>query len=308
MNHSKTIFVAVIPVDSKNRRMLNHAYVAYEFMPSILNTFKQLGATIKGTKSAIFNNGISIDMQIEYNATKRPYYTSIEFFISKQYGPCPFLNIIYLNLYDEIALKYKQYCINTMDKVFANNDITKYILSYIDFTQVLSKVSLNRCARISTNLLYNIIIVLSEQDINYKSLNIVICKLINPIDTYLKIQYFEDICLPRIQDIYPQLIMNETFAVPSAEMIKFNNVHTIHRNTIHRNREYISKANQMHKIWIIHSFSLGLIYKLVRENRLIIIYKIDIHQDFIRKKIERYKKQLEFQNRQYLIKNIQNDI
>jgi hypothetical protein len=277
-----------------------------------------LGATIEGTKSAIFNNEILIDMKIEYNVTKRPNYISIEVFIAKK-KPSSF-SIIDLNLYDEIALKYKQYCIDVMYKLFANNDITKYILSYIDFTQVLSKVSPNKCACVSTNLLYNIIIVLSEQDINYKSLNIVICKLINPIDTYFniiqRIERIQDIYHPRIQDIYPQLIMIENI-VPSAEMIKFNGVHInrkllgkrkkyISRNTIiHRNNEDISKINQMHKIWIIYSFSLGLIYKLVRENRLIVIFKIDLYLDFIKKKIELYKKQLEFRNRQYLIKNIQ---
>ena len=302
MNDSIAIFAAVMPVDGNNLRIVNHAYVANEFMPSILNIFKQLGATIKGTQSAIFNNGISIDMQIEYNTMVPPHYISIEVFISKR-GGSP------LNLYDEMALKYKQYCINVMDNAFANNDITKYILSYIDFTQVLSNVSPNRCACISTNLLYNIIIVLSEQDINYKSLNIVICKLINPIDTYFKIQ---DRYHSRIPDIYPQLIMIETM-VPSAEMIKFNKVHTFinHRKKykyISRNSEYknaISKVNQMHKLWIIYSFSLGSIYKLARENRLIVIFNIDIYQDFIKKKIEFYKKQLEFRNRQYLIKNIQ---
>lgn len=40
----------------------------------------------------------------------------------------------------------------------------------------------------------------------------------------------------------------------------------------------------MHKLWIIYSFSLGLIYKLARKNRLIIIFKIDIYQDFFKKK------------------------
>ena len=56
--------------------------------------------------------------------------------------------------------------------------------------------------------------------------------------------------------------------------------------------KYMNKLKYIKKLWSISSFSLGLIYKLVRENRLVIIANIDIYLKRIRFQIEGYKREI----------------
>lgn len=321
------VFASLIPVDDEGNRGNGVIYIEFanELIYTIIETCRQLGATIYNFAPfsyAIFSNGIKIDL-CKKSSFEDYYIIAVN--ISQKHK--------YLNLHQTMALRYKPYymkysiaCHLVINKLF-KTDIAKYILSYIDFNidfdHLFPPLQQNRCACISTNLLYNIILVLSDQDIGDKSLNIVIGKLLTLTDTCSTkpkpIPCFSGI----IQDIYyPRLEMVNNLETvkynhPLLENIKYNHVHThLSRKRIpfpSRNTstsicekdkkyqlKYIKKLKYMKKVWSIYSFSFGLIYKLVRENRLAIIANIDIYLKRVRFQIEGYKKHV-------LIQKIQNN-
>ena len=248
-----------------------------------------------------------------------------------------------------MALRYKQYykiaCNLEINKLF-KDDIANYILSYIDFDFhfLFAPLQPNRCPCISTHLLYNILIVISDQDINYKSLHIVIDTLSTLTETCsTKPQFYSGGVMDNMY--YPKIDM-----VSNLERIKFNPIHkllgkritypsrntisgnsnntgnTISGNTISGNTnnttiskhttisKYMKQFKYMHKV-CIYSFSLGLIYKLVRENGLVVIANIDIYlqRDIFqiegyKEQIEKRKKQIEEYKKKEYIKRIQNNL
>jgi hypothetical protein len=310
MNVSIKLLRQLIPVDDNGNRGNGEIYkkCANDLIYTIMDTCRQLGATIYDKnfweRKIVFNNGIEINLCAR-SSFKKYYIITLDISIQKSRKYCN--NYTYLNLHQTMALRYKQYyirysivCHLVINKLF-KVDIAKYILSYInfniDFDNLFIPLQPNRCACISTNLLYNILIVLSDQDINNKSLKIVIDKLTTLTDTCsTKRQPVRLFIGGYIQDIYPRLDIGYNL-----KNIKYNNVHTHllrkripfpSRNTstsicgIDKKYQlkkyidhikYMNKLKYMKKVWSIYSFSLGLIYKLVRENRLVIIANIDIY-------------------------------
>jgi hypothetical protein len=176
-------FASLIPVDGNGNRGNGniHYKCANDLISTIMDTCRQLGATIYDKNfldsKIVFNNGIEINLCAS-SSFEKYYIITLDISIQKSIKYCN--NYTYLNLHQTMALRYKQYyirysivCHLLINKLF-KVDIAKYILSYIDFNidfdNLFIPLQPNRCACISTNLLYNILIVLSDQDINNKSL------------------------------------------------------------------------------------------------------------------------------------------
>lgn len=88
-----------------------------------------------------------------------------------------------LTLRDTILIKFYQFCIMAISrvsstyKIVLNIDIIKYILSFIDFSNMIAPLNGGRYNTISLPLLRNIIIVLLGQDIQNELLNTIIQNL-----------------------------------------------------------------------------------------------------------------------------------
>jgi hypothetical protein len=260
---------------------------------SIMDKFKDLGAIIYDSEcneiTAIFNNTIRIS--IYTNGVNENYWILK---IDVCYCPlslikrfCPPLEYPRLNLHKEITVKFYQFCMMGLNRVF-NLDIANNILSFIDFKHLFIPLSSDRCARISPELLVNIMIVLSEQDVKNEALNAVMCELVPLTDSCSTVKkdgsgysssslssYGGILCRPIFINeyipIYPVMnitvcsFYNVNFDKNDRQLSVWGPYAATATRVKHRHM-----YKQLHKIWHRYSFYLGLIYKLVRENKLVI--------------------------------------
>jgi hypothetical protein len=301
-----------------------------------MNRFKDLGAIIYDSEcneiTAIFKNTIRIS--IYTNGVNENYWILK---IDVCYCPlslierfCPSSEYPRLNLHKEITTKFYQFCMMALNRAF-NLDIANNILSFIDFEHLFIPLPSDRCARISPELLINIMIVLSEQDVKNIALNSVMHELVPLIDSCstvnkngnrygsslslyggLRCGEMETWTLLATQHLLPiqmnintynyygadfdddQLIIWESpyttsilanlrampsthlRAMPSTHLKAMPSTHLKERHSTHLKERYstykytIHMYKKLHKIWHRYSFHLGLIYKLVRENKLVI--------------------------------------
>uniref|UniRef100_A0A6C0HZT3 Uncharacterized protein n=1 Tax=viral metagenome TaxID=1070528 RepID=A0A6C0HZT3_9ZZZZ len=300
--------------------------LATELRISIMDKFKDLGAIIYDSEcneiTAIFKNTIRIS--IFTNGVNENYWILK---IDVCYCPlslikrfCPPLEYPRLNLHKEITTKFYQFCMMVLNRVF-NLDIANNILNFIDFKHLFIPLPSDRCARISPELLYNIMIVLSEQDVKNEALNSVMRELVSLTDScstvnknggyssgysgryssgglrcgemetwvlsaspiILPIHINTSTCNYYNADFYDdQLIIWEspyTTAI-RANLKERHSTYLRARPSIQKKEKYsvylnnIHMYKKLHKMWHCYSFHLGLIYKLVRENRLVIFANV----------------------------------
>lgn len=266
---------------------------------SIMNKFKDLGAIIYDSNcneiTAIFKNMIRIS--IYTNGVNENYWILK---IDVLYCPislikrfCPPSEYPRLNLHKEITTKFYQFCIMVLNRIFTL-DIINNILSFIDFTNLFIPLEEERSARISPELLINIMIVLSEQDIKNEALNTAMVELASLRDSCSAVnknKYSSSVssyggiqCMPifiKYTPIYPVMNINtcsfynvdfdgDQLSVWTPYDTTTTKVKpSTHLKVTHSTQIHIYK--KLHKIWHCHSFHLGLIYKLVRENKLVIL-------------------------------------
>jgi hypothetical protein len=174
-----TIFAALVPSEDTNES-------AMELRISMINKFKkELGAIIYTYLNdiymvAIFKNNIVISMHTD--KFKNTYWIlQIEVYycndLTANITYCRLLEYPCLNLHKIITTKFYQFCMMVFIKTF-NLRIANNILSFIDFKDLFIPLQWNRCACISPTLLFNVMKVLSNQDIKNTALNDVICELV----------------------------------------------------------------------------------------------------------------------------------
>jgi hypothetical protein len=270
-----------------------------------MDKFKDLGAIIYDSNcneiTAIFKNMIRIS--IYTNGVNENYWIlKIDVFycpISLIKRFCPPSEYPRLNLHKEITTKFYQFCMMALNRAF-NLDIAHNILSFIDFKNLFIPLEEERCARISPELLVNIMIVLSEQDIKNEALNGVMSELAPLRDSCSTVNKNGNRYGSSLSP-YGGLRCKEmeTWAhLASPILLYVAPIHTFQINTTtcsfynadfdddqasvwgsHYTTAIKAKPNphlkahmykKIHKMWYYYSFHLGLIYKLVRENRLVI--------------------------------------
>jgi hypothetical protein len=268
----------------------------------IMYRFKKLRAIIDNSdfinKNAVFNNKIRIF--IHTNKVNEMYWIlTIEVYYCDIFTRC--LCCINdhpcLNLHKAITTKFYKFCMMTLLHKKINEDIAHNILSFIDFNHLFIPLGRDRSARISPKLLINIMIVLSEQDVKNKALNAVMVELVplrNSCSEYnnrysssnlrcgemetwvLNARYLAKPIVLHVTPIHTCNYYNEDFDEDRISVWGSNNTTAIRAgpSSTHLKAKYntqIHMYKKLHKIWHRYSFHLGLIYKLVRENRLVIL-------------------------------------
>jgi hypothetical protein len=285
---------------------------ATELRISIMDKFKDLGAIIYDSNcneiTAIFKNTIRIS--IYTNGVNENYWIlKIDVFycpLSLIERFCPPSEYPRLNLHKEITTKFYQFCMMALNRAF-NIDIAHNILSFIDFTNIFIPLPSDRCARISPELLINIMIVLSEQDIKNEALNGVMHELVPLIDSCSTVNkdgsgYGSCNSILRYGEMETWVANTKYLAYPIIFSPSINiNACSIYNadfdddqvsvwdpydtTAIRANLKTIHMYKKLHKIWHRYSFHLGLIYKLVRENELFISQRARTKLQLIRAKL-----------------------
>lgn len=281
----------------------------------IMNKFKDLGAIIYDSNcneiTAIFKNTIRIS--IYTNGVNENYWIlNIDIFycplsLIKRF--CPPSKYPRLNLHKEITTKFYQFCMMTLHTKF-NVDIAHNILSFIDFTNLFIPLEEERSARISPELLINIMIVLSEQDIRNEALNTVMVELASLRDScstvnknkygssynnlrcgemktwVLNVRYLADpILFNPSMNINAYSVYNAYFDDDQVIIWGSHYTTAIKANLKERHSTQIHMYKKLHKVWHHYSFHLGLIYKLVRENKLVISQRERTKLQLVRAKL-----------------------
>ena len=275
----------------------------------IMYRFKKLGAIIDNSeyidKNAVFKNKIRIF--IHTNRVNEKYWILIvEVYYCDIFTRCLCCinNHPCLNLHKAITTKFYQFCMMALLHTKFNVDIAHNILSFIDFNKLFIPLGRGRSPRISPKLLINIMIVLSEQDVKNKALNAVMVELVllmdscseyknkytglrcgemetwallaKPIVLHVAPIYRFQMNINTFQmnintcNYYNEDFDNNQVSIWGSNVIKAKPsiAHLKTKSTLFAQKKQMYK--QLHKMWHYHSFHLGLIYKLVRENRLVI--------------------------------------
>jgi len=172
------IFAALLPLEDTEES-------AMELRISMMDKFKDLGAIIHTYfiniyMVARFKNNIIIYMYTD-NYYNNYWILAMEVYYCDDLAAniiyCRHLEYPRLNLHKVITNKFYQFYIMALTRTF-NLDIANNILSFIDFKDLFIPLEIDRCAIISPTLLFNIMKVLSNQDIKEKALNNVMCELV----------------------------------------------------------------------------------------------------------------------------------
>lgn len=191
------IFLAILPDKNNIGYTRDLQYCILKMLKSLGSSEKQyegafeytvvLKDTIKISTSCIISKKIIIGPSYDPSRIPRVKYQSM--IIIKILSL--HLNV-HLNLRSVILVKFYQFCMMAIGRVTKinafNRDIIKYILSFINFDDMIMPLPENKCNTIYPTLLSNIIIILSEQDKENMALDCIIRNL-KYIDTICSIMY-----------------------------------------------------------------------------------------------------------------------
>lgn len=300
------MFAALVPKKDtlgSAKRLRNYIMYRFKKMGAIIDNSDFIN------KNAVFNNKIRIFIhtnkvnEMYWILTIKVYYCDIftRCLCCINNHPC-------LNLHKAITTKFYQFCMMVLLHKNFNVDISHNILSFIDFKNLFVPLGRNRSARISPKLLINIMIVLSKQDVKNKALNAVMVELVPLMDSCSEYnnKYSSEHIGLRFGEMETWVLLAKPIVLHVAPIHTFQmNINTCNYynedfddnqvsvwgsnvttaikakpSIVHLKAKSIPSAQkkqmykqmymQMHKIWHYYSFHLGLIYKLVRENRLVI--------------------------------------